>query len=238
MAGWTNLTPSAGTLAAGNAYLYEDAGALKYQGTSGSAATIVAADGTLQGGNGGGLKPPMAKYSTQAYPGVPGVAATTVVNQICSPSTIYYSPFTVSSSITLSAVRALVQTAGTTGGKCRLAIYNADINWQPTSLVSDLGEIAMDTTGAKSITGLSVALPAGNYVARIHGDASATGGTFTCLRGTPSAGIGLGSAYTQLAYILYKSAVTYAAAETPGTQWTSVGTSVSTLAYFFTMEWS
>ena len=46
MAGWTNLTPSAAALAAGNAYLYESAGALTYQGTSGSAATIVNADGT------------------------------------------------------------------------------------------------------------------------------------------------------------------------------------------------
>ena len=47
MAGWTNLTPSAAALAAGSAYLYEDAGALKYQGTSGSPATIVAANGAL-----------------------------------------------------------------------------------------------------------------------------------------------------------------------------------------------
>lgn len=56
MAGWTNLTPSAGALAAGNAYLHEDAGALKYQGTSGSIATLVNADGTIpsSGGSGGG----------------------------------------------------------------------------------------------------------------------------------------------------------------------------------------
>jgi hypothetical protein len=50
MAGWTNLTPSGGALAAGNAYLHEDAGALKYQGTSGSIATIVNADGTMASG--------------------------------------------------------------------------------------------------------------------------------------------------------------------------------------------
>jgi len=49
MAGWTNLTPSAGALAAGSAYLYEDAGALKYQGTSGSALTVANADGTRPG---------------------------------------------------------------------------------------------------------------------------------------------------------------------------------------------
>lgn len=47
MAGWTNLTPSGGVLSAGNAYLYESSGALVYQGTSGSASTLVNADGTI-----------------------------------------------------------------------------------------------------------------------------------------------------------------------------------------------
>lgn len=46
MPGWTNLTPSAAALASGNAYLYEQSGALKFQGTSGSAVTLANADGT------------------------------------------------------------------------------------------------------------------------------------------------------------------------------------------------
>ena len=66
MAGWTNLTPSAGALATGNAYLYESTGALMYPGTSGSAATLVNADGTKPA-NGFSITIPSGRYIKTGY---------------------------------------------------------------------------------------------------------------------------------------------------------------------------
>jgi hypothetical protein len=73
-------------------------------------------------------------------------------------------PFILSQAETLVEVVVKVSTASSTvGSVMRVGIYNADANLMPTTLVSDLGTVAIDSTGAKSLTP-SLALPAGRYV--------------------------------------------------------------------------
>jgi len=108
MAGWTNLTPSGAALASGNAYLFEDAGALKYQGTSGSAITMVNADGTSSFNQ---------SFGSWAFRTVNGTAGTVAVSLLESDSDAftvattreyYFQGYIVATSVINSSVSTAV----------------------------------------------------------------------------------------------------------------------------------
>lgn len=74
--------------------------------------------------------------------------------------------FTAHADITLTAALANVSTAGVAGGVGQLAIYDASVEdqtgYRPGAKIADLGGlVAVDSTGAKSVTGLSIALKRG-----------------------------------------------------------------------------
>jgi len=177
------------------------------------------------------------KDGNTIHPAIPGVVTMAVVNQALAASQVRYMPCRVEKQITVTAARAYVQSAATASATNRLSIYEADSSWQPTDLVSDLGTIAVDSTGIKSITSLSVTLAPGNYLLRVHSDASATPPTYTCLRGG-FMGLGLSSGVQQNVFSLLRNNLTYAAAEDPGSAWTSITTSTSGFAFYFVLEWS
>jgi len=156
MAGWTNLTPSGGALAAGNAYLYEDTGALKYQGTSGSVATIVNADGTMATSAGVAYANGMLSanyYATASN----NSSVSAAVNQT------YFTLLFVPASTTFD--RIATRTGATHAGTsvARLGIYNNDANGQPSTVVFDAGTVSCTAANSVYEITISQTLAAGSY---------------------------------------------------------------------------
>lgn len=168
---------------------------------------------------------------------LPGVALTATQNQASPASTAIYQPFVVTPrQITLAQLQVRVGTASATAGAlARLSVYNATSSWQPGSLVVDAGTVAVDSTGNKTITGLSNVLPQGLYFVRLHSDASASQPTYNGYRGVPLTG-----SWTLNGQFIFQPSVglTFAAAETPGTAWTSNATSTAAIIYYVTAVWS
>ena len=179
MAGWTQLTPSAGDPGTGNAYLYEDSGALKYRGTSGTASTIVNADSTLNGGGGiagwSGFSKLATGYYYQHAIGPTGTVTATL-------GELRYTAFYVPNDVTVIRIGARVGTSAG-GALFRMGIYSANSDDFPGSLVIDAGTIDCSSTGSKAIT-ISQSLSAGLYWLAGVGQGSAAPG----IRGFNTAG--------------------------------------------------
>lgn len=150
MAGWTNLTPSAGALASGSAYLHEDAGALKYQGTSGSIATLVNADGTLPSSGSTSYNPQNNEWIV--YGMVVGTNTTPTINRM------YLMPADGLNGLTLNSI-GIYNTTGVANSTVRLGLYS-DLNGLPDTLILDAGTVATTSVGAKNITITSTAITA------------------------------------------------------------------------------
>jgi hypothetical protein len=91
---------------------------------------------------------------------------------------IRYVPFYLDADITISRIGINVVTIAPASSTCRVGIYNNDASTcQPSTRIVDAGTMALDSTGAKSITGLSVALTKGLYWLAYVG--SANSGTIT-----------------------------------------------------------
>jgi hypothetical protein len=87
-----------------------------------------------------------------------GSAFTNVAN------TIRYVPFYIDQDVTISRLGINVVSAGAAASTCRLGIYTNDSSTtQPLTRLVDTGTIDLVATGAKSVTGLSVALTKGLY---------------------------------------------------------------------------
>lgn len=93
----------------------------------------------------------------------PGCLATSTASTVAlSAGTIWEFPFAPRSPITLTAIAVRCSTLAASS-LVRVGICAADDDWQPSSL---LDERTFDTTstGVKSVTGLSISLPAGRYL--------------------------------------------------------------------------
>lgn len=158
MAGWTNLTPSAAALASGNAYLFEDAGALKYQGTSGSAVTVVNANSTLPSSGGGASFTMLsgARYISQNQYFAAAAGATATNNRT------YYLPFYVSTTTTFDRIGFKTGTY-TSSGNVRLGIYNNSSSNKPDTVLLDAGTV--NVTAATTVYDITInqSLSAGVY---------------------------------------------------------------------------
>ncbi len=177
--------------------------------------------------------------STSTY-GMPGVILNTEATAQQLPSqNVFYNPFYVAKAITVSEISAQCTTAsGTSGAEIRFAIYQCnEYDWMPDSLVLDAGTASVTSTGSKSITGLSTTLQPGFYATRLQGDASASRPSFYTWRGSPITGTTQGVA-TQLHYRIYKTGVTWGAADNPPGAPSIDGTSASPFLYWTRMKWS
>lgn len=96
-----------------------------------------------------------------------GTGTALTVNQV------RYFPTVVVTAITLDQLVVEVATAGAAGKLVRLGIYNADSDWQPTSLVLDAGTVAVDSTGVKTIS-ISQVLAPGRYLLALNSDGTPT----------------------------------------------------------------
>lgn len=129
-------------------------------------------------GTGGGSNPAEGrpKLSGSAYWTLPGCEIISIATQAASANQIRYTAFFVSTQVTVDAIGCEVTTAGAAGTTIRTAIYNADTDLQPTTLVAEAAATAAaDTTGTKTMTlATPQVLPAGRYLLAFTTDGSPT----------------------------------------------------------------
>lgn len=160
----------------------------------------------------GGLREGRAKASGTTYLGIPGARFTSQSTQAYSIDRDRAVPFWVDTSVTVDQFVAEITTAGSASTTARPAIYKADTDLQPTTLVVDGGTIACDSTGVKTITlgSPSVLTPGRYFLAFNHN----TGATFRqWLIATPTLNSVLGSASLCR---WFEASRTYAAFPDPG----------------------
>lgn len=113
-----------------------------------------------------------AKNGATTYYSIPGVFVGAIATTTVTLDTIRYTPIFIPTAITLDQLAIEVSTpSGTGGSTARMGIYNADTDWQPTSLVVDAGTVATDSGGVKTAT-INQALPPGRYLLAINASVS------------------------------------------------------------------
>ena len=118
------------------------------------------------------VAPGRAKSASTTYWHLPGVEATSISTAGPGANTVRYGMILVDTQITIDGLMCEVATAGSSGNTARLGIYNADLSWQPTSLVVDSGAFAVTSTGVKINSISATVLPPGRYLTAIHTDSS------------------------------------------------------------------
>ena len=213
----------------GKTFVYYDSYWVEIVGSTGAQGPTGATGPTI---------PVAMRGSTLSLPGV--ILSAELIGQSLAAQTVLYFPIVVPTAITLSEISANVTTQSSTAGcKSRIAIYNSDASWIPTTLVLDCGEIACDSTGVKTLS-MTQSLSAGRYFIRLHGDNSASRPSFYCYRGSPITGTLLGST-NQFVSAISKTGQTYAAAEATvasGNLPSNGSTSTSPFVYFVRSVWS
>lgn len=172
------------------------------------------------------------KYGATSLWMIPGVERVSVGTAGHSTNVIRYSPFLVTTSLTIDAFGYEVTTASSAGATFRLGIYNANTHWQPTSLVVDAGTGAADSTGVKTIVlGSPITLAPGRYLnamlASVGGQVRVTIGGATLTGFFPT----LGSSFAPGVFRVNLGA--YGALGDPGTAWDTTDASGVGPVYYF-----
>lgn len=128
--------------------------------------------------------------SGTTYYSIPGVDITSVAALALTANTVRYAPFLVSTPITLDQLACEVTGPGAGGTTIRMGIYNADMSWQPTSLVVDAGTVTADSNAIKTAS-INQTLQPGRYLFAINSDGAPT--MRTLVGGTRFAGYQLGA---------------------------------------------
>ena len=135
------------------------------------------------------------------FVGVPGQGFVTASTGTITAGRDYYFPFVVRRALTITFAELQVTTGPASDATIYVGVYAATTAGQPTGspLLNTTISCTSGATGIKSVSGLSAALPAGNYVsvmntsvsfiARVYGSAVGTG--FSASLGT-----GPGNGYT------------------------------------------
>lgn len=165
----------------------------------------------------------LALRSGVRFWGIPGVRSiSSNAGAAMAGGTDAYAPWFPEENITITELGLYVNTAAAGGVTARLGIYAADDNWQPTGApILDAGTVAVDTTGKKTITGLSAALTGRTrYLAVINAGGAGVpnvqtwGGDIGLMGGFPD--IVAGGPALELTV-----ARAYAAFPNPGSAWTA-----------------
>lgn len=158
---------------------------------------------------------------------IPGLLHTTDSSTYStSANRAHYFPMLVDSSITIDQI-VLELTTGVAASTSRIALYNADTDWQPTSLVSGTDSGAFNTAaadqGVKTFSLSDTVLAAGRYLAWIN--CSANGLSWRSERGSagPTFGyptaLGSNPGFTQVF-----ASQTFGAPPSTGLAWDTVST--------------
>ncbi len=81
-------------------------------------------------------------------------------------NTLVFTPWYLATPVTIGDVALEVTSAGSSGAKARIGIYEASPTWGATEIITTTSEFSMDSTGVKSTT-INQELPAGRYIATL-----------------------------------------------------------------------
>jgi hypothetical protein len=155
---------------------------------------------------------------------LPGVAPVSITTGVVTVNQLRYYPIIVSTTITVDRLAAEVTSAGAAATTFRMGIYNADVDWQPTSLVVDGGTSAADSTGVKTVT-INQTLSPGRYLLALHSDGAPI---LRVIRGA-IASMGFASGLGASPFInLMRVTATYAVFASTGVAWTAFNSNVQT----------
>lgn len=105
---------------------------------------------------------------------IPGVGAVvTTTTKVLTANRIQYEPFIVETTTTFDQMIVEVTAAGTAGQVLRMAIYDMDIDGQPTTRKVDAGTVAVDSLGIKTAS-ITLTLNPGRYLKAYISDSTAT----------------------------------------------------------------
>mgnify|MGYP001604259499 CR=1 FL=1 len=156
------------------------------------------------------------KYGATTALSIPGVGGTAQTSLAHAANIVFYFPIIAHTPITIGQVTIEVTTAATAGKKCRFAVYDADINWQPVARKVASAEIAIDAIAVVNTALTSTILQPGRYLEALTLQEAAT---LRCIYGTEAlAGFNPDFSGTPLCYGL-TIAKAYAALADPGTAW-------------------
>jgi hypothetical protein len=162
------------------------------------------------------------KSATATSISMPGVAANGgLTTQTQTSGRASYAPLRPLSRITVDQLVVEVTTA-VAASTLRCAIYNADSDWQPTTLVVDSGLIDSSATGVKSVSIIPTILEPGLYLTWINASAAgivtrAAGGQFSQLTGW-NAVMGGNASIAQ-----FHTSQAYGAPPSVGLRWDTIG---------------
>lgn len=155
-------------------------------------ALIITIGGDLVSASGSGLVAEgRSKNTFDTALCLPGVAMIGRATAVLTADVTYYGPFILQTQVTADRIAAEVTSAGAAGKVIRMGIYNADFDWQPTTLVVDGGTIAADSATVQTVTISQVLVP-GRYLLALNSNGTPTvrsiqGGNLMGLQSTLSA---------------------------------------------------
>lgn len=105
---------------------------------------------------------------------IPGVSVQASTALTFTANTLLYMPMITYTTIVIDALFVEV-TSFVSGNNIRLGFYNADLSWQPTSLILDAGVVNTGTNGVKTTSFTGIALAPGRYLMAYHSNSTALG---------------------------------------------------------------
>lgn len=161
-----------------------------------------------------------ASYNSTDALILPGIASGSGGTQALVKDRLHYIPIKPITPIVIDQITIEVTSAAAGSEKCRIAIYRADINWQPLAQIVATAEIAIDANAVVDTAIADTTLREARYLIGINVEGNVTlrtaniavyptMGYLTTLGATPRVGI------------VYVSAA-YGALPDPGTAWGTV----------------
>ena len=141
---------------------------------------------------------------------------------------VRYFPIFIDTVTTFDQLLAEVTVAGLAGETFRAALYNADADLQPTTLIQDFGTLPADAVALISYT-VDLTLPPGRYLLALN-----TNSATATLREMRTAHLFTDDLAANMGINQYFVAQAYGAFPDPGAQWSSIGQDTGTgLRHFF-----
>jgi hypothetical protein len=116
--------------------------------------------------------PGRLKAGSTVYPGIPGCEFITNGTQAIVADQVRYQGFIVDAPITIDQLTCSISATGT-ATLIRMAIYAANTDWQPTTLIVDGGTVSAAGAVVVAAT-VNVVLPPGRYLTALNADGTAT----------------------------------------------------------------
>lgn len=117
----------------------------------------------------------------------PGCAGGTLSTALLSANSVFYIPWFTPVDIVITAVAVRCTTLAASS-LIRAGIASVDSSMQPLALVNEFSTFDTTSTGVKSYTGLSVAIPAGRYVTAVKAEGGNPTMAYSPIVAGPSAG--------------------------------------------------